>query len=162
MALVLIGMPASGKSTLGRLLAVRLGWEFIDTDRLIEAVTGEPVRELFLRDPVLFRLVERLVISNLPRRTEQVIAVGGGALDLLPPGRVVYLNAPEALLWERLVARGLPATLDPVDPRNSFHTMYIERTERYRYHADITLTIEPQNSSDQLVHYLEGLFRGQQ
>lgn len=160
MALILIGMPASGKTSLGAALAQRMGWEFIDTDQLIEAQAGRSVRELYLEDAVRFRLLERQVLQNLPRGGKRVIALGGGVVESLPPGQVVYLELSEEHLWERLQQRGLPATLDPKKPRAAFRVMYEERRHHYSRHADLTLKVADDSSLEQLLTYLEDFLQG--
>ena len=77
---VLIGFMGSGKSTGGRILADRLGWEYADTDALIEAEAGAPVTDIF-RDlgERIFREKEAEVMATLRGRTRLVVATGGGA-----------------------------------------------------------------------------------
>jgi shikimate kinase len=77
---VLIGFMGSGKSTVGRIVADRLGWELADTDALIEARAGAPVREIFrdLGEPA-FREKEADVLAGLQKRKRLVVATGGGA-----------------------------------------------------------------------------------
>lgn len=77
---ILIGFMGSGKSTVGRILADRLGWELADTDALIEARAGGPVADIF-RDlgEHAFREKEAEVMATLRGRTRLVVATGGGA-----------------------------------------------------------------------------------
>ena len=77
---ILIGFMGSGKSTVGRILADRLGWELADTDALIEAQAGAPVANIF-RDlgESAFREKEAEVMASLRGRTRLVVATGGGA-----------------------------------------------------------------------------------
>ena len=80
MAITLIGYRGCGKSTVGELLAARLGWEFVDADAVIEQRAGKTIREIFedSGEPE-FRRIERDVMSELLQRAELVIAAGGGA-----------------------------------------------------------------------------------
>jgi shikimate kinase len=99
---VFIGMPGSGKSTLGRLTAERLGWEFCDTDPLIEQRTGRKVSEIFRTDgEEVFRCLETEAIRECCQRRQVVIATGGGAVTrpenmamLAETGRLIYLDRP--------------------------------------------------------------------
>lgn len=77
---ILIGFMGSGKSTVGRILAGRLGWELADTDALIESHAGAPVKDIF-RDlgERAFRDKEADVLEGLGKRKQLVVATGGGA-----------------------------------------------------------------------------------
>ncbi|MEB3284807.1 MAG: 3-dehydroquinate synthase [Candidatus Sericytochromatia bacterium] len=107
--IVLTGYMGAGKTTVGATLAAQLGWDFIDTDRLIEQMAGRPVSEIFQEGETHFRLWERQAIATLPGRVDLVVATGGGAvLDeetraiLATLGPVVYLDAPVETLWQRV------------------------------------------------------------
>ena len=99
----LVGLSASGKSTVGRMLAQRLGWEFADSDALIEADAGLPVPELFRREGEAgFRGREAAVLGALALRDNVVVATGGGAITdpasraAMASGFVAWLRiAPE-------------------------------------------------------------------
>ena len=103
----LVGMPGAGKTTVGRELARRLNVEFVDTDDLVEALTGEKISDLWLAaGESRFRDFERMVIAGL-EQAEGIIATGGGAV--LDPenrkvmtGSVVWLEATPDTLTERL------------------------------------------------------------
>jgi len=104
-AVLLSGMMGSGKSSVGRALAERLGWEFIDTDERVETACGLKIDELFRREgEAAFREREREVIESLPQR-RAVVALGGGAVlslenraSLRSKGISVWLEAkPETL-----------------------------------------------------------------
>jgi shikimate kinase len=77
---VLIGFMGSGKTTVGRILAGRLGWDFIDTDALVESRAGARIAELWRsRGERAFRDMESGVIAELASRVKIVVATGGGA-----------------------------------------------------------------------------------
>lgn len=110
MAIVLIGMPGSGKTTVGAALARLLQWRFVDTDDMVAAEVGE-VAPFIEREGIdAFRARERSAIDGLTNVTgDVVISVGGGAvLDpanrqaLAALGSVVWLRAPLATLLERV------------------------------------------------------------
>jgi shikimate kinase len=104
---VLIGFSYTGKSTVGRLLARRLRWTSVDTDRLIRERTGLTPQQIFARQgEAAFRAIEREIVAEACGGSHQVIATGGGA-PMDPASReamfdgniVVLLDAsPEALL----------------------------------------------------------------
>src|SRR3954464_1570428 len=77
---VLVGLSGSGKSTVARLLARRLGWRVVDTDQLIQHQEGMTVQEIFrVRGEPSFRSLESETIAEVCRRSRQVIATGGGS-----------------------------------------------------------------------------------
>ena len=112
----LIGYRGSGKSTVGRLLADRLDWSFVDADSRIEERAGRTIRDIFEGDgEAAFRALETAVLTDLCTRTETVVATGGGIVlrddnrSLLRNyGFVAWLVADPATLWARIQAD--PAT----------------------------------------------------
>jgi shikimate kinase len=105
--LVLVGMMGAGKTTTGRLLADRLGWDFLDSDAEVERATGLTVRALFARDgEAEFRRIESAALSRVCTATDPaVISVGGGAV--LRPENRALLRANGRVIW----LRARPATL---------------------------------------------------
>lgn len=110
--LTLVGYRASGKSTVGRLAAARLGWPFIDADSAVEEDLGQPIRTYFAAhgEPA-FRAAESATLQRLlAGNTCLVLATGGGAVlseanrALLAArgGLVAYLHAPSEVLQARL------------------------------------------------------------
>ena len=79
--IVIVGFMGAGKTTVGRLLAAKLGVPFTDSDHVIEARAGKPIREIFAADgEPAFRQLEHDVIADLVRKNEDmVLALGGGA-----------------------------------------------------------------------------------
>ena len=112
--IVLIGLSGSGKSTIARHVALRLGWSSIDTDAVIESEAGCAITEIFAtRGEDAFRHIEARAISGAMRGERQVVATGGGAIllkanrDLIwERGFVVYLQTSPETLVERLVKNG--------------------------------------------------------
>src|SRR5688572_17904314 len=98
---ILTGFMGSGKTTVGRRLAARLGWRFADLDRMIERRAGLPVGEIFRRrGERAFRRLEHRVIRSLARRRGWVIAAGGGAPTYAP--NRPWLKAAGLRLWMRV------------------------------------------------------------
>jgi shikimate kinase len=110
MNIILIGYRATGKTTLARLLAGRLGWEWIDADVEVERRAGKSIARIFAEDgEPAFRNLEAEVTADLCRRDRQVLAAGGGA-PLRPEtrrimresGRVVWLTALPQTIHARM------------------------------------------------------------
>ena len=114
----LIGFSGTGKTSTGKELSRRLGYEYIDTDLQIEADTGRTVRAIFAEDgEAAFRELEQATIEKLCESNNQVVATGGGVI-LLPANRtamtsngyIVCLEARSETILVRANARyGQPA-----------------------------------------------------
>jgi len=141
----LIGMPGSGKSTVGVILAKLTGRDFIDTDLLIQVAAGRPLQEIVDTDGYLaLRMIEEEVLLGITCR-RHVIATGGSAAysekamkRLLSGGVVVFLDADIATLESRVndfAQRGLAKR-----PDQTFADLYAERVPLYARYAEITIT----------------------
>jgi shikimate kinase len=96
--IVLTGFMGSGKTTVGPLVAARLGWNFLDVDDVIEAEAGATIAELFARHgETSFRAREQATIARLAAADALVLALGGGAIEL-PETRNLLLTTPGTLL----------------------------------------------------------------
>ncbi|MFZ5645756.1 MAG: shikimate kinase [Bacillota bacterium] len=144
--IVLIGFMASGKTVVGRVIAQRLGREFVDTDEEVERVTGKTVSEIFERyGAIRFRSEEALTIKKLSHREDLVIATGGGAVlnpenvsALKKNGVVVLIKSTPEIILRRVVAgrnRPLLAKTDNLGQR--IRDLMAEREEIYANSADI-------------------------
>lgn len=107
--LYLIGMMGAGKSSTGAELAQALGYQFFDTDAVIESAAGQPIPEIFARQGEdAFRQLESQVLAELSAYRRLVIATGGGIVtqqqnwSYLHHGIVVWLDVPAAVLQTRL------------------------------------------------------------
>jgi shikimate kinase len=165
--LVLVGMMAAGKTTVGRILAERLGRPYVDTDALVEAETGKQVHELFAASGErAFREVEAEVTRRVSSLKGQVISIGGGAVtvpanvtNLRSTGDLVYLRADPATLAERLddtdpATRPLLAGADDVVDRL---TEILDRREaayeRAAAHAVDTAAKSPEEIADDILEW---------
>ena len=107
---VLVGLSGSGKTTVARLLARRLGWRFVDTDQVIRRQVGMTVQEIFrVQGEPAFRALESETVADVCRRSRQVIATGGGTVvddrnraTLLSGNLVVFLESSPEVLAGRL------------------------------------------------------------
>jgi shikimate kinase len=106
----LVGYRGSGKSTVGRILADRLEWTFLDADAVIEERAGKTIRDIFAAEgQAAFRDQESALLTELCHRSETVIATGGGIVLrddnralLRKHGFVAWLTADPATLWARI------------------------------------------------------------
>ena len=140
--IVLVGFMGAGKSTVGSLLAARLGLPFTDSDQVIEQRAGRPVRQIFAEDgEPAFRALEHQVIAGLLDGPDLVLALGGGAAehpgtrDLLATAQVVYLQVG----YEQAMARvgGDPGR--PVLARPDLAATYRRRLPLYAAVATLTV-----------------------
>lgn len=142
--IVLIGMPGSGKSTIGVLLAKKLGLDFVDTDLLIQLREGRTLQQILHTDGYLaLRAIEENVLLGLSV-DGAVVATGGSAVYsddamayLRAMGTVVFLDAPLEEVRLRVTdfeERGIAAA-----PGTSLEQLYDERLPLYRRHAGVTV-----------------------
>jgi shikimate kinase len=148
--ILLVGMMGAGKTTTGRLVAHRFGWDYLDSDVEVEKKTGLSVPALFARDGELaFRDAEAEVLREACARTDPVvISVAGGAVlrpetrDLLrASGRVIWLRARPATLAER-VGDGVGRPLLDQDPGAALLALDAVRRPLYAEVADETIDVD--------------------
>jgi shikimate kinase len=138
--IALIGMPGSGKSTVGRALARQLQMDWTDTDQVIEQRLGCTVRAYFdQHGEDAFRDVEEAVIDELTLGAPIVLATGGGSV-LRPANRqrlrqrctVIYLRSSPEHLYRRLRHDTKRPLLQVADPLQRLREMYAQRDPLYR------------------------------
>jgi shikimate kinase len=161
----LIGYRGSGKTTVGRLLADRLGWDFVDADALLEQRRGKTIREIFAEDgEASFRETESAILAELCSRTNTVIATGGGMI-LRPENRellrehgfVAWLNADAATLWARIQADTTTAARRPpltVGGLAEVEQLLAAREPLYRSCSDLevpVMSLSPEHAADAIL-----------
>jgi shikimate kinase len=148
--LVLVGMPGSGKSSVGRRVARRTGRTLVDVDAEIERVAGRPIPEIFSAEGEAgFRDLEASVLASVLDRDEPlVVATGGGAVlreqnrDVMRArGVVVWLRATAETLAER-VGDGRTRPLLADDPIGNLRRLLGERTAAYESAAHATVDVD--------------------
>ena len=140
MRISLIGLPGSGKSTIGRQLAACLDFKFFDSDSVIERQLGCSIREFFEREgEVSFRDIEQTVIDELTQKPDCVLATGGGVVLKLANRDVlrircqtVYLHSPPEEIFRRLRHDRSRPLLQVANPLARLEEMYRERDSLYR------------------------------
>jgi len=158
---VLIGMPGSGKSTVGRLLADRLGMGFTDTDTLIEETHG-PIPGIFkAKGEAVFRRYELAAAKEAAGRMQAVISTGGGIVQtgeamraLRDSGVIVYVDRPLETLLKETETEGRPLL---ADGRKALTGLYEKRHRLYRDYADIVTlnTADASACAENIIRNLE-------
>jgi shikimate kinase len=154
----LIGFMGTGKSTVGRILADRLGFRFVDSDELIEKQTGKSVAEIFKTEgEVSFRKREKEVLTELlgDLSENRVVSWGGGIVMDGQNREMVRENslavwlfaAPERSL--RLIPKGTRPLLDVDDPAAEAQRIFAQRKGLYAETADILLNCDAEYHSPQ-------------
>ena len=157
--IILIGMPSSGKSTLGRRLAGQLGYTFLDTDEVIKQQNGCALQDIIDREGLdVFRLRERQAVLSVTGE-KQVVATGGSVIYDVPTmehlqalGTVVYLDISFPTLQKRI---GDPRVRGVAIPEGfTFRDLYDQRVPLYRQYAAVTV---PQAENEPVSRTLEKL-----
>jgi shikimate kinase len=166
MILTLIGYRATGKTTLARLLAERLGWDWIDADVEIERLAGKSIQRIFAEDgEPKFRDWEARLIAELCKRDRLVLAAGGGAplraetrQALSAAGKVVWLTARPETILARMAADATTAGRRPNltgrEPLDEIVQLLAAREPIYRLAADLAIDTEgklPADLADEII-----------
>lgn len=145
-SIILIGLPGSGKTTIGKELAKKIDFSFLDTDYLIEELEGYSISEIFdKKGEVYFRNLETSLIKSLSGVKNKVISIGGGAFQreanrelLKQIGCTVYLFAPVDVIYDRIkTASGRPL-LACNNPLQKLNELYHQRHSQFEQ-ADYTI-----------------------
>ncbi len=166
----LIGYRGTGKSTVGTLLAERLGWEFVDADGFLEAHYGLTIRDIFASEGESgFREKESEILRLICEKTEQVVGTGGGVIlrpenreMLKNAGTVVWLTGKPQTLWARIQGDQSTAARRPNLTRGGLEEiqeLLDQRLPLYEACADYTLETDettPEELADKIVELLHG------
>jgi shikimate kinase len=145
--IVLTGFMGAGKSTIGRLLAARLNWTFLDLDAHLEARAGATIPQLFERHgEAHFRRLESAALASALGHNHTVLALGGGTpeeltnrllLEQTPATFTIFLDAPFPTLFDRCMLQdiGRPILADPAAAQQRF----AKRHPLYRRLANLTI-----------------------
>jgi shikimate kinase len=148
----LIGMMGCGKSTVGQMLASKVGYRFLDTDHLVEQVSQQSVASIFaMAGEEEFRVIESKVLSEVSAYTRLIVATGGGLVmrqenwGHLRQGLIVWIDVPAALLWERLAQDRSRPLLQSADPQVTLREILATRQPRYAQ-ADLRIVVSANQS----------------
>ncbi len=142
---MLVGFMGSGKSSVGRLIARTLGGRFVDTDRLVVDRAGCDIPAIFARKgEAYFRAEETHALASLLDATGLVVATGGGIVTvegnaalLNGLGYVVWLDASEEVIWERVSRNANRPMLHTENPRETVRKLLAARNPIYEAVADL-------------------------
>lgn len=146
--LYLVGFMGTGKSTVGRLVAQRLGFRLLDSDQEIEQQQGRTIADIFARDgEPAFRSLERAFVEGGHPATRAVVACGGGLVvqpgmadELRQRGVVVCLHASLATILDRTSRHKHRPLLNVEDPAERIRALYAAREPVYRNAGTVILT----------------------
>lgn len=154
--IVLIGMPGSGKSTVGHLLAQKLGRKFVDVDAEIESHTGMTIPEIFAKGgETQFREVETQILANICKESALVIATGGGCVT--QECNYPHLHQNSLIIWLQREIEKLPTNGRPLSQATALKDMYALRKPLYSHWSDVTVDNNgaPEGSVDAIQQFIE-------
>jgi shikimate kinase len=161
--IVLIGMPASGKSTVGKLLAEKLpNYTLIDTDSVVERTSGMKITEIFEKfSEDYFRKLEYDVIKMVCCGTNKIVSIGGGAFEnpdtrgtLLRFGKVFYLKSDLDVLYYRISQDTSRPLFNNKEPREVLEKILKKREDNFlkSHYVIDTSTLE----LDEIINFILG------
>ena len=147
--LALIGFMGTGKTSVGRHVAEHLGFDFLDTDELIQSHTGRTIADIFAKDgEPAFRELERKVVQELSTREKTLISTGGGLptneenLEALKSfALVICLWASPEKIWERVKNQSHRPLLHDADPQKKIRELLAAREPFYKQ-ADVLINTD--------------------
>ena len=159
--IILVGMPASGKTTIGKLLSENLtDYTLIDTDSIIERTQGMSISDIFKKfSEDYFRKLEHDTIQMVCSGSNKIISVGGGAFEnpnnraaLLKFGKVFYLKSDLDILYYRISKDSSRPLLQNENPKQILEKMLLKREENYKK-AHYTVDTDKMNE-DEIVRFI--------
>jgi shikimate kinase len=166
MNIALLGFMATGKTTVGKLLAERMRYRFIDVDEVIVHRSGKEINDIFETEgEKVFRDLERQVIADISKADKQVIACGGGAIlnsenidNLKTKSQFVVLEANVDEVMLRTMNDDTRPLLKSSDRRSKIQSLLIERSSKYDQVADFivdTSGLSPKEVVNVIMELLE-------
>lgn len=160
---VLVGLMGTGKTTVGDLVAQRLGRRLVDSDAVVETTTGRTVREIFETDgEPAYRVLETAALLEALAETEPLVVAAAGGVVLSDINRQALRGAAGVVIWLRadpdvMMARAMTGTHRPLldeDPEGTLRQMAMDREPLYREVADVivdTTHRQPAAIADEVV-----------
>lgn len=141
--IVLIGMPGSGKTTIGKILSKKLGLKHVDIDKYIEKSTGKTIAEIFKEGEEVFRRLEKETVNKFSKEKGIVISTGGGTIKnysnikaLKENGIIIFIDRPIENIAANVNLGNRPLLKDGVD---RLYDLYDERYELYKKYSDFQI-----------------------
>jgi len=153
--LALVGFMGTGKTSVGRLVAEQLHFEFLDTDDLIQTRTGRTIADIFAKDgEPAFRALERQVVSELAARSKTMISTGGGLptnsenlAALKIHALVICLWASPEKIWERVRYQSHRPLLHDPNPQKKIRELLALREPFYKQ-ADVLINTDQRSARE--------------
>ena len=147
--IALIGFMGAGKTSVGRLISEQLGFDYLDTDEMIQSRTSRTIADIFSKDgEPAFRKLEEEIVAELTALERTVISTGGGLpvnsknlASLKTHALVVCLWASPEKIWERVRNQTHRPLLNAPDPKGKIRELLAEREPFYRQ-ADVLLNTD--------------------
>ena len=163
----LIGMPSSGKSTLGRQIAKTLGYDFVDLDTRIETSEGKKVSEIFaLNGEEYYRKVENQQLKKIQKDDKLVIATGGGTpcfydgLEYIKNNGIsIFLDVKPAMIVERMrVSKKNERPLFDLESENLLKEVTEKYNNRLQIYQQADITIEGDTDPESILWIIDAEF----
>lgn len=154
--IILIGMPGSGKSAVGHMLAERLGRKFVDADAEIESRTRMTIPEIFAKGgETQFREVETQILADICKESALVIATGGGCVT--QECNYPHLHQNSLIIWLQREIEKLPTNGRPLSQSTALKDMYALRKPLYSHWSDVAIDNNgaPGGSVDAILQFIE-------
>ena len=136
--IVLIGMPGSGKTTVGKALAEKLGKTFVDADEELVKMAGKSIPEIFAEDgEEVFRAWETRVLEELGKKSGLILSTGGGCVTKERNYPLIHQNG--TIFWLKRDIQKLPTDGRPLSQTGKLAAMYEIRRPLYAAFADVTI-----------------------
>ena len=169
MNVYLVGLRGSGKTTIGGLLAERLGWEFADQDAIVTERAGRSISDIFAESGEKeFRRIETEVLDEIAKRDKTVVATGGGVVlseenrrIMRDTGLVIHLDASPEILAQRVLAdasstSSRPPLTEADDALEEMKEVARQRRPLYEAarHAAVSADIPPEAAAERMEQIL--------
>lgn len=142
--IVLIGMPGSGKTTIGKILSKKLGLKLVDLDKYIEESSRKKISKIFIEGEEIFRSLESSAVNKFSKEEGLIISTGGGTIKnysnikaLKENGIIIFIDRPIEEIAANVKLEKRPLIKDGI---NRLYALYEERYELYKSYCDVQVS----------------------